>query len=270
MPILRFLSAMLVLTLAIAGCVNETNPGPPAAAVNQDLIYQAMPLNALLQGVYDGTTTFAQLKEHGDIGLGTFNALDGEMLGFDGQFYQVHYDGTVTAATDAQKTPFAAVTFFEPDISLELAGVNGYKDLKAALDKALPTDNIFYVFKITGLFSYVKTRSVPAQTPPYRPLGEVVKEQSVFEFQDVRGTLVGFRCPAFVAGVNAVGYHLHFLTEDKTAGGHLLDLRLDKASAQIDITHDLTLILPQEQEFYQANLGEDMTAQTKAVEADHK
>jgi hypothetical protein len=43
-------------------------------------IYQSSTLTARLDAVYDGGLTYAELEEHGDFGLGTFNALDGEMV----------------------------------------------------------------------------------------------------------------------------------------------------------------------------------------------
>ncbi|MCA1738575.1 MAG: acetolactate decarboxylase, partial [Actinobacteria bacterium] len=38
----------------------------------------------MLDGNYDGELTFAELGARGDFGLGTFDALDGEMIGLDG------------------------------------------------------------------------------------------------------------------------------------------------------------------------------------------
>jgi acetolactate decarboxylase len=101
-----------------------------------------------------------------------------------------------------------------------------YGQLEQYLDKLLPTENIFYAIKIEGTFKYIKTRSVPKQNKPYPPLVEVVKNQPTFEFHNVKGTIVGFRCPSYVEGINVPGYHLHFITGDKKAGGHLLECHL--------------------------------------------
>lgn len=51
--------------------------------------------------------------------------------------------------------------------------------------------------RIDGDFELVRARSVPRQHPPSKPLTEVVAEQHVFETQDVRGSLVGFRFPEY-------------------------------------------------------------------------
>lgn len=60
----------------------------------------------------------------------------------------------------------------------------------------------------------------------------------MFDFADVNGVMVGFRLPAFMAGVNVPGYHMHFLTEDLTAGGHVLDSELRDGTPEMDNLHD--------------------------------
>ena len=95
-----------------------------------------------------------------------------------------------------------------------------------------------------GVFSRLKTRSVPRQKKPYPRLVEVARKQPTFEFRNVKGTIVGFRCPAFVKGINVPGYHLHFITEDRTGGGHVLDFKLIKGEIGVDITPNFYLMLP--------------------------
>src|SRR6476661_6799944 len=60
------------------------------------VLFQASTIGALLEGAYDGDLTFAELAEHGDLGLGTLNGLDGEMIALDGRFYRADVDGNVT------------------------------------------------------------------------------------------------------------------------------------------------------------------------------
>jgi acetolactate decarboxylase len=112
----------------------------------------------------------------------------------------------------------------------------------------------------------MKTRSVPRQEPPYRRLATVVEEQSVFEATGVRGTLLGFRCPAFTAGVNVPGYHLHFISDDKTFGGHVLAFSSDKLSVQIDHIHEIEMLLPGDNAFLDADLSEHKADELKKVE----
>jgi len=211
---------------------------------HRDTLYQVSTIEALLEGEYDGEMSFKQLGMHGDFGIGTFNALDGEMIGFDGDFYQIKADGKAYLVKSAAITPFSSVTFFETDKAVTLNDVDSFKQLKQYLDDLLPEKDIFYAIKIEGTFGYVKTRSVPEQDKPYPPLLEVLKNQPIFKFNNIKGTMVGFYCPDYVGSMNAPGYHFHFITEDRRGGGHLLECRLQDAKVEIDYTDEFQMALP--------------------------
>lgn len=232
----------------------------------EDTLTQVSTIDALMTGVYDGEVTLGQLKEKGDFGLGTFNALDGEMILLDGVFYQVISTGDVRKPALSVKTPFAAVTFFKADRTFPLKQGLTFREFTAAADRSLPTRNIFYAFKVNGTFRTMRTRSVPAQAKPYRPLSEVVKTQPVFEHSNVRGTIIGFKCPSYVKGVNVPGYHLHFLSADLSRGGHVLDFVVDSANVEIDDTREFFLVLPGDKAFDKANLEPDRGSELEAVE----
>lgn len=260
MRIVRCSLLTMLLTFSLSGCAN--------LQANKDILFQASTIDALLVGVYDGDMTFKQLKRHGDFGLGTFNGLDGEMVALDGKFYQVKVDGTAYTAQDSMKTPFSVVTFFEPDISFPVNVRLNYEQLRTYLDERIPTENVFYAFKVEGVFEYIKTRSVPRQVKPYPPLVDVVKHQSVFEFYDVKGTIVGFRTPGFVQGINVPGYHLHFITEDRKAGGHVLACQMQHVGVELDCTSELYLVLPESAAFAAADFSEQRHSELEAVEKD--
>jgi acetolactate decarboxylase len=234
------LAVLMILLGGRAACCQE----------ERDELYQFSTIDALLQGLYDGEMTFSRLKLHGDFGLGTFHRLDGEMVGYDGRFYQVDGEGKVHAVPDEETTPFAAVTFFEPDMTVPDMNNMNLAQIEQYLDARLPTHNIFYAVAIEGLFRFVKTRSVPEQNKPYPPLQEVTKNQPTFTLLDVRGVMVGFRCPEYVAGINVPGYHFHFLTENRDAGGHVLEVESENAIAAIDYTSSFSLVLPSQEGFY--------------------
>ncbi len=229
-------------------------------------IFQASTINALLEGIYDGDMTYGQLREHGDFGLGTFNALDGEMIAFDGKFYQIKSDGVAYPVDDAQKMPFAVVQFFAPEVHQVLDRETDYERLKDHLQSVMPTVNFFYAVRVDGFFKYMKTRSVPRQIKPYPPLIEVTKTQPVFEFFDVSGTLVGFRFPDYTRGINVPGYHLHFLTEDQKAGGHVLDCRLQRGKLAVEHTSNFHMELPTEGMFLNADLSQDQRETLRQAE----
>lgn len=260
---------LCLLFISISGC--SSNPTTQKYADNpvaqRETLIQISTIDALLSGVYDGVMDFGTLKGYGDFGIGTFEGLDGEMLGFDGSFYQVRADGIAYAVPDSMETPFASITFFEIDSTHDLPEGIDYEQLQDFLNGVLPTGNIFYTIKIEGVFSYMKTRSVPAQEKPYPPLAEVTQNQPTFEFNDVEGTIVGFRCPAYVAGVNVPGYHLHFLTKNRDSGGHVLEFQIAEAVASVDYTSEFLMILPgADSDFYEVDLTQDKQEELEKVE----
>ncbi len=255
---LRYLLLTMLSVVAISGYSYSEE--------NQDLLFQVSAINALLEGVYDGDISYGQLKRYGNFGIGTFNSLDGEMIGLEGKFYQITAQGLANVVDDEMKTPFAVVTFFEPDRTVLLPETLDYGKLEEYLDRLLPTKNIFYAVKIEGVFEYVKTRSVPRQNKPYLPLVEVLKNQPTFEFRKVKGTVVGFRCPLYVTGINVPGYHLHFIREDRKAGGHVLECRPENVRVEIDHTLQFHMVLPEDVEFYKADLGKEKHQELEKVE----
>ncbi|MDD1752154.1 MAG: acetolactate decarboxylase [Methanotrichaceae archaeon] len=226
---------------------------------SKDVLFQSSAITALQQGVFDGSMTYEELASHGDFGIGTFNSLDGEMVELDDQFYQIKADGSIYAVNNSMKTPFAIVTDFASDKEMKFyASGDGSANLtmlQRYLDNQMPSENIFYAIRVHGLFDYIKTRSVPAQAKPYTTLAEATENQSVFEMFNQSGTLVGFWYPAFANGVNVPGYHFHFLNDKRTAGGHVLDLRMKNASVAFDYALELFMDLPQEKEFLLADLS---------------
>ncbi len=229
-------------------------PDPPHAEALHE-IFQNSTINALLEGVYDGSLTYGELRQHGDFGLGTFNALDGEMIPIDGNFYQVKSDGVAYPVADQQQTPFATVLFFRPTESRTLSGPLDYERLQTFVDSLVDGPNLFYAVRIDGHFTSVTTRSVPRQRKPYQPLADVAKTQPVFHLKDVRGTLAGFRFPDFARGLGVPGFHLHFLTGDHQAGGHVLDLELLQGELAIDTSASFHLELPTDTAFLHADLN---------------
>jgi acetolactate decarboxylase len=227
------LSGLYVLTVSKAKtAVNE----------NRDILFQISAFNTFSTGKYDGTTSFKELSKHGDFGIGTLNGLNGEMIALNGVFYQIPIDGVPVQINPGALTPYATVTFFDADQILHVNGLN-YSELITYIGQSLPDDQKIYAIKVNGTFENAKTRSVPIQTEPYPTLTEAVSHQVVFELSDVSGTAVGFYFPQSMSGVDFAGYHLHFLTDDFTAGGHLLDCIIRDATVTIDCTSKYALVL---------------------------
>lgn len=246
-------------------CIGLCSLYPLNAAANDSLV-QVATIDALLAGLYDGETSIATLKKYGDFGIGTFDALDGEMVVLDGRVYRVAADGQARIVAEHETTPFAVLTSFVPEQQLDIPRQTDLNGFRGLVDKALPSANLFYALRLEGRFKTMTTRSVPRQRKPYKPLVEAVKGQSVFNFTDVEGVLVGFYCPAFVKGINVPGYHLHFLSADRTAGGHVLDFSVAKAALQIDVLHQFIMKLPENDRFARVNLQTDRKQELKKVE----
>lgn len=256
-----YLTLVLIVPLALAFA------SAVLAASSNDSIFQVSVIRATVEGLYDGVISAGELKKHGDLGIGTFERLDGEMVDLDGLVYQLKADGTTMVANDSMRVPLAIVTFFRSDRNLSLNRRLNFTQLETFLDSQIPTRNIFYAFRIDGIFDYVKTRSVPAQSKPYPPLAEAVKNQSTLEFRNKSGTIVGFRYPAFARDLGLPGYHMHFITSDRSSGGHLLDCQVENATVKIDDKSDFEMVLPEDKEFYGADLSGEKQEELKKAES---
>lgn len=233
---------------------------------NPNLLYLCAPINALVEGIYEEKIPFAEIKKRGDFGLGTFDDLDGEMVMLDGQIYQIPSDGRVVRVAEDARTPFAAVTFFSPISHDEITSPLLYPAFLEWLTHILPSPNLFYALRIEGAFSRMKTRSVPKQEC-YRPLVEVTKNQPVFNFENISGTLAGFYTPSFMASVSVPGLHLHFLSDDIQHGGHLLECDVENARVGVQILDRIELALPKSLEYltwdFQRDIGRDLNKAEK-------
>lgn len=266
-----------LLSILLSGCMESShklsgemqsgeNSTFYSSEVVNDSLYQVSTIDALLQGVYDGVLSFKELKTHGNFGIGTLDNLDGEMLALNGNYYQIKTDGKAYSVSDNQTTPFATVTHFEADEGFRLEKPMNLTELEQYLDRDLPSENFFYAIQVNGNFSYLKARSVPKQEKPYRKLADAVSNQTIFEFKNVSGTLVGFKTPEYASGINVPGYHLHFIAANMSTGGHVLDLKLDNGTALIDTKTAFYMELPTSGNFSSIELGQDMKSELKTVE----
>ncbi len=207
-------------------------------------LYQISTLQALMVGAYDGEVTCGQMKQYGDTGLGTFDDLDGEMIVIDGKVYKASVDGSVTEVKDSETVPFANVAYLTESETSALSFDGGFDGLKAALNKMYPKQNVPVLFSISGEFTDIEYRSVPEQKEPFAPLTEVVKEQAVFKKEKISGTLVGFRFPGFLDDMNVSGFHLHFISDDRQNGGHLLEVASGEAKVLAQPLNELAVVFP--------------------------
>jgi acetolactate decarboxylase len=247
--------AMLCMVALAAVAISATAQADGAAApVDREVVVQVSTLGALMQGVFDGDMAYAELAERGDTGIGTLNGLDGEVIGIDGAFFQMASDGTMRPVPPEAKAPFGMFTWLDSDEILTIQREIDMSGLLARIDAARPSANVFYAIRVDGHFASIRTRSVPKQAKPYPRLTEVTAHQPTFEYADVEGTLVGFWCPAYMAGLNMPGYHFHFATAARDGGGHVLGFTVRDAVVRIDVTPAVRLDMPVGGGFMGANL----------------
>jgi acetolactate decarboxylase len=236
-------------------------------AFDPDQIFQTSIMGALLDGVYDGNVSIRELLRHGDFGLGTFNGLDGEMLVLDGVCHHLRADGSATIADLDALTPFAAVTWFHADHTIQVSEPRERAALKTLIDESLDTGNLMVAVRVTGQFSVMRTRTVTKQQRPYRPFTEATQDQQEVTFTDVTGTLAGFRMPVYEQGIAVAGFHSHFINKDRRHGGHALDYQLVRGTVEISMHSELHLSLQRTPQFAQANLDRaDIDQQIRQTE----
>jgi acetolactate decarboxylase len=219
-------------------------------------LFQVSTAGALVEGVFDGVVTIRSLREHGDMGLGTFDALDGEMLAVDGRFYQIRADGTVTEPAEDATVPFAVVARFRPEQTVTSGPIADFDVLAAQLDAMRQTNNMFYAARVEGRFAHVRTRAA-CKAARGESLVQATARQAEFDFQDFAGTMVGFWSPVYAQGLNIAGWHMHFLANDRSGGGHLLACRGADLTISAQELPEVRIAMPETAAFLRANLGRD-------------
>jgi acetolactate decarboxylase len=237
--------------------------------VPQHTLFQVSTSGALVQGIYERAVSSRFLLNHGDFGLGTFENLDGEMVVLDGAIYQARSDGKVLNITDDVGTPFAVVTHFTADQDQTIENASSFEEITKICDQYRDSDNLFYAFRIDGRFAHIHTRAMKA-TRDGLPLAKAAAIQPEVEFTDVDGTLVGIWAPQFSSALNIAGYHFHFLSEDRTKGGHLLECSGKNLRVRVDRLNDFHLSLPESEEFLRADLTKDTSKDLAYAEQIHK
>ena len=270
MKCFHVVGVLLLISAFMTACgSNGSGSTSDSASDGREVINQVSLLQGLTFGDYNGSIPVSQLKKLGDTGIGTFDALNGELIMLDGTVYRASHDGSVEKVADEEKIPFSNVTFFDADEVITLNNIDSVNTLKSGLDKKVGElgVNRFYMIKAEGSFSSMQVRSELPQTKPYKPLAEVLEtDQTFFNYENIKGTVVGLYCPEYMNDLNAVGWHFHFISDDKKAGGHILDLSADEINVSIDPTDQFAMILPDNEMFNNFDLTIDQSDDIKKVE----
>ena len=266
-----FLGIGLAVVLVFAGASVYTSfaklQDTGQVTADRELLYQVSTIDALMQGVFDGVQPVREIRKHGDFGIGTFDALDGEMIVLDGVVYQAKADGQIYTVADNQTSPFATITYFDRDHTATTDRPMNLSVFSSAMAARLPTGNMVYAVQMHGTFPSMKVRAIPAQKKPYPTLSEASKTQSVYVYTDTTGTVVGFYTPVFFKGINVAGYHLHFISDDRKTGGHVLDITVpENTTVEYDITPGFTMVLPTSGDFTIVDLSQDLSGDLAKIE----
>jgi len=208
-------------------------------------LYQFGVADAFVSGLYHGELPLTTLKENGDFGIGAPDLIDGELTMHNGKVYQTKSNGQTAEAPEEAKTPFAFVSHFKADVTFSFVMPASGQNILEQLDAYLSNKNGMYAIRISGLFDHVKTRVYPpVDQEPFPPLADILDRQNFFCFNNIGGVLVGYKLPPYLNGINIKGYHFHFLSNQLTEGGHVLDFSIHHVKAEVAILTGFTLAAP--------------------------
>ena len=223
--------------------------------------FQIGTLDALMEGRFDGDTTLGELLQHGSMGLGTVQHLGGELIIDQGKAYVARHDGSVVRVPETMKTPFAVVTAFQAAETVNIGDVDS-AELFSVLTSLTGEHDEIVAVRLSGLFHDLVLRSIEEQHPPYVPLSTVIESQHEFTRHRCSGTIVGFRFPDYLAGLEVPGFHLHFLSDKKDFGGHVMALGIESATLEFEASQAMHVELPDG-----VTLGAPGTADRSAIRA---
>ncbi len=232
----RLIGALHLRALSRAGLAKD--------AALDHVAYQAGTLSSLMGGAFDGDLPLADLLAHGNMGIGTVAALAGELIIVDAMAFVIEADGNVCCPDPAVTSPFAVVCAFAPHHQFAITEATTLAAVCRRIDEVVSRPDSIVAVRIDGRFRNVAVRSVARQHPPYPTLAEVTAHQTQWRIDSLSGSVVGFRFPDTVAAIDVPGHHLHVISDDRLAGGHLLDLEIEQANVYLDVSSELHLELP--------------------------
>lgn len=223
--------------------------------------------SGLMGGLYDGFYPVDSLKTKGDFGLGAPDKLDGELLVLNGKVYQTRYTGKTSEVKGDHLLPFCMVSFFRAGKVIHVPDSMNKATFYHYLDSIIPNMNGMYAIHVKGRFRYIKTRAFPpVDKQPYPQLAGMLNLQHFFEYNNCNGDLVGYRLPAYMDNTNISGYHFHYLSGHKDAGGHIVDLATSDITIEISPLNSYTVEVPDNPAFNRFDFKKDRQEDIKNVE----
>ena len=234
------------------------------------MIYQVSTLQALALGYSRAVITVGELLEHGDMGLGTFEDVNGEMIVVDGVCHRADEEGNVWKAEPEMGVPFASVAKTDNSPGIEISDIPNIEKLKELLTVKIEEDfglNSMHIARVDGSFARVCARSESPYRSHHVDLKDILsKTQKDFVFENIEGTMVCIYYPDYMDGINAPGWHIHFLSQDMTKGGHVFDMEITSGCIQLTKLDKIQIQLPNEPAFDTYSLKEASGSDIKKVE----
>ena len=223
----------------------------------------------LLSGHYGGTLSIADVKKLGNMAIATMDRLDGEMQMIDGVVYQACADGHVYLPADDATIPYGTIADFRAEQCVKIHDVPSYEAFEDQMAACCPMDNYPLAIHFTGAFKRMKVRAVARQEKDGIGLAEAAKDEAIFDLQNTSGDLVGFRLPGYVKGINAPGWHLHFVDTERRHGGHVVNFSLIEGDLRTCYANDFQIRLPDDPSVLAGlNLAKDWSHDLKKAEAE--
>ena len=233
-------------------------------------MFQVSTLQALALGYSRAVIKVQELLREGDTGLGTFEDVNGEMIVMEGCCYRADQDGQVSVVPSDTGVPFAAVAKLTGQQQFPLENMPDIASVRTELTRKIEERfglNSMHVVRIDGVFEKVDARSEAPYRSHHVTLKEVLgRTQKAFVFENIRGSLVGVYFPDYMDGINMPGWHLHFLSEDRSKGGHVFDVSIKEGAAKVDKITDIFINLPKDPAFDTYSLKQDLQEEIKSVE----
>ena len=233
-------------------------------------IFQISTLQALALGYSRAVVPVSELLKHGDIGLGTFEDVNGEMIVADGECWRATEDGTVWRAEPDMGVPFASVAKAGYSVDFEIEGIKDIGKLKELLTLKIEEDfglNSIHIARIDGYFHTIHARAGAPYRSQHITLKDILsKTQKDFCFESLYGTLVCVYYPDYMDGINASGWHMHFVSQDRSLGGHVFEVSMRSGECQVQKMDRIEIQLPKEPAFDTYSLKEASKDEIAQVE----
>ncbi|MBE6741144.1 MAG: acetolactate decarboxylase [Ruminococcaceae bacterium] len=238
--------------------------------MKSNAIYQVSTLQALALGYTRPVATVKELLEHGDTGLGTFENVDGEMIILDGVCYQAKQDGSIESSDDEAGVPFAVAGFVSGGRSFNMGEMPNIDSIKTELTLKIEEDfglNSIHIARIDGFFETIHARAGAPYRSQHVSLKDILsKTQKDFSFEKTYGTLVCVYYPDYMDGINASGWHMHFVSKDRKSGGHVFEVAMSSGECLLQKMDRIEIQLPREAAFDTYSLKEASNDEIAKVE----